>query len=163
MRQSVGATTTFKAALIFTLIFAGFLSLAITYNRAFKLKNESLDIIEKYEGISNKGAYRKAVNIINNYLDLSGYRSKGYCDTKKHEYGVTDLKNGTLEKAEENVLYYYCISSKGKTDSPDGKQIYYNFKLFFKFNLPVFGELMNFKVSGKTKGIRLYSPDQLLQ
>lgn len=152
MRESIGASTTFKAALIFTLIFAGFLSLAITYNRAFKLKNESLAIIEKYEGISNQGPTMKTVDIVNNYLYQSGYRAKGKCETG--EFGVSDLVNGYLEKVNTDKQYYYCVSTKGKENAPEGKQIFYNFKLFFKFNLPVFGELMNFKVSGKTKGIK---------
>ena len=45
MREATGATTTMKMALAFTILFAAFLAIAITYNRAFKLKNEALSIL----------------------------------------------------------------------------------------------------------------------
>ena len=161
MKQTVTTTSLFKIILVFTLLFAAFLALAINYNKAFKMKNETLSIIEKYEGINNK-----SLEIINNYLDNNSYTIKKSCEDD--EYGMADLSNNRLEKAVGNTKYYYCVSyycdavgcriNDAKT--PNGNQIYYKMKLFFKFNLPVFGDLFTFDITGETKGITLYDESQ---
>ena len=52
MRESVGSTWLFGIVLAFTLIFSGFLVLALSYSKAYKLKNEVTSMIEKYEGLT---------------------------------------------------------------------------------------------------------------
>ena len=52
MRESIGTQTIFKAVLIFTFLFSGFIAVAITYNKAYKIKNEVINILEKYEGVN---------------------------------------------------------------------------------------------------------------
>ena len=139
MKETIATTTIFKAILAFTILFSGFLAVAITYNRVYKLKNETISIIEKYEGISSK-----SIKIINNYLSNSGYDTLGNCEER--EYGVADLSNDDYELAVENKKYYYCLNYYCKTDrckiddpkTPNGNEIFYNTKLFFKFNLPFF-------------------------
>ena len=132
MREAIGAQTIFKTILIFTFLFAGFIAVAITYNKAYRLKNEVINILEKYEGISNQ-----SLKIINNYLDKSGYLSTNVCD------------NG--EK------YYYCLNYELKNN-----QIFYKIKLFSRFNLPFIGDIFYFRITGETKGIKLYSESQKL-
>ena len=63
MRAAIGTQTIFKAVLVFTLIFVAFITVAITYNKAYKLKNETITILEKYEGRDNNG---QTIRIINN-------------------------------------------------------------------------------------------------
>lgn len=166
MKSSVTATETFKYVLIFTFLFSAFLALAITYNKVFKLKNETLKIIEKYEGISEK-----SLGIINNYLYNSGYSTTGNC--KLNEYGIKDLTISEYEKVTDaSERYYYCISYYCKDDqickigsidiSPNGNSIYYEIKLFYKFNLPFVGDLFRFKITGESKAIKLYSETQKL-
>lgn len=164
MKQTVATTTIFKAVLVFTFLFAGFLAIAIVYNRAYKMKNESISVIEKYEG-----ATPRAIGIINNYLSNNGYTTKGNC--KDGEYGVKNLNSTDIEQVtNNNEKYYYCISYYCATTScsinsnltPNGNKIFYKYKLFFKFNLPFLGELFTFEVTGETKGISLYSENQKL-
>lgn len=160
MRQAIGTTTTFKAAFIFTIIFSAFLALAITYNKVFRIKNESIAIIEKYEGVSSK-----SLQIINNYLINSGYAGQGVC--KDGSYGVRDLNTNRVEKAITNRKYYYCLTntcteSCKKISLRNNNKIMYNIELFYKFNLPVIGDIFNYKISGKTKGIKFYDEKQLL-
>ncbi len=147
-----------KMALAFTILFAAFLAIAITYNKAFKLKNESLTILEKYEGVSEK-----SLSIINNYLKNNGYNTKGKC--KSEEYGVDSLDNSSYELADKNKSYYYCISYYCNTTCSLNKnnKIYYKYKLFFKFNLPFFGDLTTFNINGETKPIRLFNENQKLK
>jgi len=158
MKQAVGTTTVFKLVLAFTLLFSAFLAVAITYNKAYKLKNETISILEKYEGVN-----KKSLKIINNYLHNSGYNTRGSCDVG--EYGVKDLNKEAYELAKNNERYYYCINYYCTTRSckvNGNEDIFYKVKLFFDFNLPFFGELTTFKITGDTKAIKLYTRYQKL-
>ena len=148
MREAIGTQTIFKAVLIFTLLFSGFIAVAITYNKAYKLKNETINILEKYEGVSNN-----SLTIINNYLESNGYLSQNTC--ANDEYGVSDLKKSTYEASVSNKRYFYCLKSEIKNN-----QIFYSIKLFSRFNLPFIGDLFYFKITGETKGIKYYSDSQ---
>lgn len=155
MRESIGTATLFKIVLIFTLIFAAFLTLTITYNRVFKLKNESLSILEKYDGTE------EAIKIINNYLSNNGYSTTGSCKTR---YGVKNYDNPSPEEVEDGEKYYYCIDydCEGSFCSiGSSSTIKYNIELFFTFNLPALGDLGKFRITGETKAVKLYSNNQL--
>ena len=151
MREAIGTQTVFKTILIFTFLFSGFIAVAITYNKAYKIKNEVIDILEKYEGANNQ-----SLSIINNYLVNNGYVAKNNCETG--EYGVLDLNNPRYELSVSNKMYYYCLSSEIKSN-----QIFYNVKLFSRFNLPFIGDLFYFRITGETKGIKFYSENQRLK
>lgn len=159
MREASGATTTLKMGLAFTILFAAFLALAITYNKAFKIKNETLSILEKYEGISNK-----SIGIINNYLKNNGYNEKGICND--NEYGISSLDSEEYELAKSNSKYYYCLSNYCSNVSckiSSNNRIYYRVKLFFKFKLPFLGDLTTYTIEGETKPIKLYMESQKLK
>ena len=155
MKSTVTSSEMFKYILLFTFLFAAFLALAITYNKAYKLKNETVSILEKYEGVTNK-----SLTIINNYLKHSGYKTTGQC--KIGEHGIKNLDDTSIETvSNENDRYYYCLSDYVvKNENID--RIYYNVKIFFKFNLPFVGELLTFKITGETKGIQYYNENQKL-
>jgi len=155
MKNAVTTSEIFKYILLFTFLFAAFLALAITYNRVFKLKNEKISIFEKYEGVSVT-----SLTIINNYLKNNGYSTEGQC--VQGEYGLSDLNSTNYEKVTDTKKkYLYCLSDE-VVRNENNDRIYYNVKLFFKFNLPFIGELFTFKISGETKGIKYYSVNQRL-
>ena len=68
MRQAIGTTWIMQLVIIFMLIFVAFLALTINYTKAFKIKNELVTIIEKYEGL-NYGTSNQSgsIDLINNY------------------------------------------------------------------------------------------------
>ncbi len=150
MREAIGTQTIFKAILIFTFLFAGFIAVAITYNKAYKLKNETLAILEKYEGVSSK-----SLKIVNNYLSNSGYIAKQNC--AGYKYGIADLNGDKYETTVNNKNYFYCIDPYIKNN-----QVFYKIKLFSRFNLPFIGELLYFNITGETKGIKIYSSSNQL-
>lgn len=163
MREATGTITTFKMGLAFTFLFAAFLAIAITYNKAFKVKNETLSILEKYEGVYKDNNY-KSLSIINNYLKNIGYSTKGKCNSD--EYGVKSLDNAEFETANSSNDYYYCISyhcSNNGCRIGNNNQIYYNLKFFTKFNLPFLGDIATFTITGETKPIKLYDNSQLMK
>lgn len=155
MKTTVTTTQTFKYILLFTFLFVAFLTLAITYNQVFKQKNEIISIIEKYEGIRSK-----SLKIINNYLLVSNYQTTGECQVG--DYGIKDLNSIDYEIVNNSKdKYLYCLSDK-VVKNENGDKIYYNIKLFYKFNLPFIGELFTFKITGETKAIKYYSDEQRL-
>lgn len=148
MREAFGTTWSFQLIIIFILIFACFLSLVISYSRAYTLKNEMLTMIEKYEGISkDEGTYEGSARIINNYLIQNSYRTMGKCYVNGENWvGALDLENISFEKATSGKNYYYCY----KEEKGPNNTIYYNVRLFYKFNLPVVGDITTFKIEGQT-------------
>ena len=71
MKQSIGATWITGLVVSFMLIFVSFLSLSVNYNKVFRIKNEALTIIEKYEGA--KDGEGSSIQILNNYLLYNNY------------------------------------------------------------------------------------------
>ena len=148
MRESIGSTWIFTLVITFTLIFAGFLVLALSYSKAYKIKNEMTSMIEKYEGLTkdNKKEWG-SVHIINSYLSNAAYTAMGKCEVG--DYATDDLtaNGGTnlIKVTSSNVKkdYYYCLKY-----IKDGS--FYNVTVFYDFNLPIFGLLHKYSISGQT-------------
>ena len=107
------------------------------------------------------------VYLISNGLVLknSNYDNKGYC--QDGEYGQTNFENTNLELAESGTKYYYCLKemcTEGSCNAVNNKnKIYYQLRIFFNFNLPIFGNLFTFDIKGETKKINYYSDIQRLE
>lgn len=167
MRESIGMTWIFSLVITFTLIFAAFLSLALTYSKAYKLKNEVVTIIEKYEGLTtdvkcakNDKACRDgmnainrygSINIINTFLKNSGYTAKGICPEDSYGFD-TDKNNIPKNKASRKTKYSYCISYE-RSESRKKCSYRFNVTVFYDFNLPVLGQIRKYSISGHTNEI----------
>lgn len=138
MRETIGTTWTFQLIIIFILIFSCFLALVMSYSRAYSIKNEAINIIEKYEGINTEAA-----QILNNYLSVNNYKTTGKCPNEW--WGAIDL-NGMYEQNVSGNEYYYCFQEES---APNG-MVFYNIRFFYKFNLPIIGDLTNFRIDGQT-------------
>lgn len=147
MRTSIGGVWLIGLVVTFMLIFVSFLSLSISYNKVFKIKNETLTFIEKYEGL--KDGSGGAVQLINNYLIQNNYNTKSGCEVG--EYGSRNLNSSSLEYvSNKNEKYYYCVSKKNTKINGLPNRSKYLVTFFFNFNLPVIGNLLTFKVTGET-------------
>lgn len=150
MRESVGTAWIYGLVLTFTLIFSGFLVLALSYSKAYKLKNEVTSMIEKYEGLTTTGAYNNggSIKIINQYLQNSGYSTMGSC--LENDWGVSDLESyNALERAVQGKKYYYCVSYH----TNEKCRTIFRVTLFYNFNLPVLGQMRKYMVSGQTNEV----------
>jgi len=149
MRQAIGSTWILQLVILFMLIFVGFLALSINYTKAFKIKNELISIVEKYEGLSsgNDGS----IMIINNYLKYNNYGVLGYCE--ENEYGVSDLNSEHIELSETGTKYYYCVRKENTGVAGLYERARYNIRIFFHFSLPVLGDLFTFSSDGSTINI----------
>ena len=154
MRQTIGATWVFQVVIIFTLIFAAYIALTINYSKSFRIKNEVISIVEKSQGFTDDG-----IRLVNNYLLSSGYRTMGKCkaSTDAITYGVFDLSLDTAtnsaEKAIEGKDYFYCFTKYSNYHSYFNTRAYYRVSLFFRFDLPVIGDLYTFDVDGQSSEI----------
>jgi len=155
MRETIASTWIYQLVIIFILMFVAFLVLSLTYSKNYKTKNEIINIIEKYEGVNVK-----SVQIINNYLIYNNYKIKGRCPAGSGWKGVTDLDSTKLEDVDSDTKYYYCINKKYSSKKANEKKgsivkskMFYQIKIFFKFNLPVVGDIYTFTVDGTTNDI----------
>lgn len=139
MKAVSESTWTFQMIIFFMLIFACFLTLVLSYNKAYTIKNRMLSIVEKYEGITNE-----SLKIINGYVLEKGYTTTGKCESGW--FGALDL-NGNVEEAKESNKYYYCF----KENKNNKGLIYYDIQVFYRFNLPVIGNIALYKINGVTK------------
>lgn len=143
MREAFGGTWLMGIVLLFIVVFSGFLAISINYSKAFKVKNEILNLIEKNEGFSNtSGSYsgNSTEEKIQNYLDKIGYASATNFKCPENLYGENYApRDGG-----------YCVA---KIDSKDGKSSYYKVTTFVKIELPLIWNSFSFPVSGETKVI----------
>lgn len=155
MRQAIGSTWIMQLVIVFMLIFVAFLALTINYTKAYKIKNEMISILEKYEG-PNSGENR-SILIINNYLRYNGYRTTGTCPMEA--YGATSLESSTLVPVTKGDKYYYCIQRIDTSTQTFPNRASYELETFFKFNLPLLGDIFTFHVTGETIDINWPSDD----
>lgn len=142
MREVTGSTWSFQIIIFFILIFACFLTLVLTYSKAYTIKNRTLTILEKYEGITDASA-----EVINNFMNEHGYREQGKCPVDDNWYGAVKISDGyEYKEAEESEKYYYCLRLNEVNDNKK----YYDILVFFKFNLPIIGDITTFKIKGQT-------------
>lgn len=156
MRETIGGTWITQLVIIFMFVFVAFLALSMNYSKAFRVKNEVLDFVEKNEGITNNSIW-----FINNYLINSGYKTMGHCENGS--YGVSELKlrdisYTRIDDSNKRRKYYYCITKVRSSATNFKNRAYYKVKLFFKFNLPVMGDIFTFKIDGQTKDV-IYPAD----
>ena len=147
MKESIGESWTIQLIAAFVLLFVAFLSLMIAYSRCFKVKNEVVSIIEKYENLDD------SITIISNYMDAAGYTGSGTC-RENSEGGITYVKtlclgnNGKLDIVKENKPG--CRACIEQQNDNNNHVTVYRVSLFYNFNIPAFGRLATFEVTGKT-------------
>ena len=163
MREAVGSTWIIGLVLVFILIFSSYLALTISYQKTFKLKNEVLSFIEREEGLTSPadGHADSAMSLINNYLTNSGYHNKGICPA--NWLGVKELSSNPMKGSDyvisngDGTKYYYCVLRNSiKTGS---RAKYYKIRLFYKFDLPVIGDVVTFEVDGETNDVVIPGDD----
>ena len=141
MKAVSESTWSFQMIIFFMLIFACFLTLILSYNKAYIIKNRALTIIEKYECVT-----KESIEIIYGFMKEKGYNTTGKCAAGW--YGAINL-DGDAEKSNGSKKYYYCF--KELKENNNKGLIYYQVQVFYRFNLPVIGNIALYKISGETK------------
>ena len=141
MRESIGGAWILGIVMTFIVLFASFLAISINYSKAFKVKNNVVDLIEKNEGM-NEGAAKD----IYSYLRSQGYILKNKCST---DYVGFDMEDSV--SSSEKALY--CVKKNNVTTDTALEKSYYSVEVFFRLDLPILGEIFTFKVTGETMSI----------
>lgn len=139
MRESIGNSFIFNLVLIFVAIIIALLVGSLSYSKAFKIKNQIISIIEKYETYNNSAVKSE----INAFLQNIGYRtgnSRNNCADQSD--GGYVLETGT------NNQYRYCVYFKQTS-----KGYYYKVGVFMYFDIPFIGQYLEFPIYGETKTI----------
>ncbi len=137
MREAIGGAWIFTIVIVFIVLFSGYLAVSVNYSKAFRVKNGIINIIEQNEGMNSK-----ARTEISEYLDGYGYFVYGNCKDAK---GYDELVGGQKK-------YRYCVSTKAKGEGTF-KKTYYYVTVYFKLDLPIFGSLFTFPVTGESKAV----------
>lgn len=161
MRNSIAGTWFFGLVIVFFVIFIAFFAVTINYHNAVTNKSKVLSAIEQANGFNDDA--RASIAKI-----LSGYRAKGFCLDKPNHmiYGV-NLEGdkptagrfvGEAPEGEYSYCIYYDQSRIARKDSAldSDDYAYISVDVFLNFNLPVFGDIVDFRISGTTT--RLYKP-----
>ncbi len=160
MKEAIGGISIFQIVVVFIILFTGYICLSVNYSKAYSIKNELLTIIKNQGGVctsenSNNQLCRNFEYLVSTYLQEVGYRSTGKCD----EDWVGYNRNGT--PVENNKPAAFCvrginIASDGTGQLPIG--VYYEVKVFYQLDLPIFSSIFNLDVTGETS--RIYSPNE---
>lgn len=149
MRQTIGGTWILTLVILFILLFAAFIILTLNYSRNVGVKNELINMVEKYGGINEN-----SVELVNNYLNYSGYNATGVCVNDGEDttgvYGASSLSNNRLEPARQGASYYYCIKKYRGANTSN----YYQVTIFYRFNLPIIGDASGFSIKGTTSNFQ---------
>lgn len=141
MRESIGGAWILGIVMTFIVLFASFLAISINYSKAFKVKNNVVDLIEKNEGMNEDAA-----EAIYGYLQSQGYILKGKRDSG---YVGFDM----ISKASDQSKSLYCVKKNTITTETALEKSYYSVEVFFRLDLPIFGDIFTFSVTGETMSI----------
>lgn len=144
MREAIGGTWLIGFVVLFIVLFSAYLAVSINYTKAFKVKNQIINVIEENEGfttsvglVSGKPddqlkASSKTEDKIYYYL-----KSVGYATTKIDE---NRCPNGDMYEGG------YCIQ---KICTSQGA--YYKVTSFIKIELPLIWQSFVIPINGETK------------
>ena len=111
MRDAIGGTMLFWIVLFFMALFISFMAVVIQYARVYKIKNSTIEALERNEGLCNEDS-------LGSFLLSSGYRGP-----------YTLCYHASSSNEEDNIGGYYTIT------------LYARFAFSnFGFNMPVSGQ-----------------------
>lgn len=139
MREAIGGTWLMGLVLTFVVLFSAFIAVAINYTRAFRVKNEIINIIERDEGYIKEGK-NTTKEKIEDYLKEIGYTTRNMnISCPDNIYGDGNpVANG-------NYCYKLIPTNNAKTEG------YYKVTTFVIIDLPLMWQALAVPVSGETK------------
>lgn len=150
MRDAIGQVFALQVILAFVLLINGYMAYSVNYTRAFRVKNQIVNIIEQYEGPTDE-----AMAKIGSYVDGMTYRvPQTLINSFRNRYASN---NGDGEVSCQDGWCY--IAHDVKTTGGDGELngTYYSVVTFVNIDIPVINNLIGLgdflSVSGETRTI----------
>ena len=175
MRESIGGTWLFGIVITFIALFAAFLSYAISYTKAFNLKSEILNMIERAEGWTDSD--EDVTNLAPDLLEAeTTVEAKAYSLVKSMGYNYTAVKDIDCASVKGHESYEartgsskieaggYCVTRycefQQSFDPVTGLPIeeinvntksYYKVTTFIAVKIPVIELVLTIPISGETR------------
>ena len=146
MRDAFGGTFMIKLGLIFLVVYVSFMAVAINYAKAFRVKNQVINIIEQYK--YNGETTGIAIDEINSYLAGVPYN-----------FGNNDEVKETcanISGDDDNYIFTQngaCIIPKGTMGNFGNSSRYYKVITFIDIDFNFFDIHLTVPISGETKVI----------
>ena len=140
MRESFGGAFMIKLVLIFIVVYISFMAVAINYAKAFRVKNQVINMIEQWQ-YNGEDTVRDEIEA---YLRSANYSSEanytggdGACPAMDGVAAINTLRN-----------YRYCVY-KHQTVKGD----YYTVKAYQTYNFPLIGDIIKvrYSITGDTQ------------
>ena len=131
MRDAFGGAFFIKLMLIFFAIYISFIAIALSYAKAFRIKNTIINYIEENESYNND-----VMTKIDNYVaEMNYYISNVGPNGSKVEYASCNSRG-------------YCVN---EMYSDDLRGTYYKVTTFIEVNFPFFGINVLVPITGETR------------
>lgn len=151
MRDSINGLWLLGIVMVLMVFLIAFVAISLNYSNAFRMKSEMVNIVEQYNGI-NPTTVQKLEGIASSY----GYRVTNKCKQVENAQRL-GIKDGYVTKdprdAQEMCVFMTSYDSNCGNGYNCDKKYVYEINVFFSFDLPLFGNIFNFTVSGETKDI----------
>lgn len=138
MRDAFGGAFSVKLMLIFLMLYVSFMCVALSYARAFRVKNRIINIIEQYEGYV-VGQTEEIEEEIDKYLKKAGYNIS---DTD-----VVRADGKRISSCDALEGRGYCIVPMSNNPT------YYKVETYMVFKIPILNVKFPISIEGETKRI----------
>ena len=147
MRDAIGQVFALQVILIFVMLINGYMAYSVNYTRAFRVKNQIVNIIEQYEGPDNEEAIAK----INDYITRMTYD----VDNQQMVQFQNDNKGAKCPGYNGWCYVPHQVSSTGADEDRNG--VYYTIVTFVNIDIPVVKNILGLgsflQVVGETRTI----------
>lgn len=181
MREAIGGTWLFSIVITFIALFASFLSYSISYTRAFNMKSEILNIIERNEGYSESDG--DVMNMTDEQLEADeSAEAEIFYLIKKYGYNYTSAMNidcstvghpNQVEGVDTMRKGGYCVTricpdlvlipnyEDGTVERQEGSnsKSYYKVTTFIAITVPVVNITLKVPITGETRTLFFDSKD----
>ncbi len=134
MRNAIGNALLFNIVVTMVVLIIAFLASSLNYTKAFRVKNNILNMVEKNNGY-NKEEIDAELSKIGYRVNINGTQN---CLAKN--------SSGVVLNTASN--YRYCIVKYTVTNG-----VYYGITAYMYFDIPIINSLLEFPVYGETKVI----------
>lgn len=148
MRESIGGTWLLGFVVLFIVLFSGYLAVSINYTKAFKVKNQIINLIEQNEGFRTS-AYGNIESVsIDQLANSDRTEDQIYHYIKDVGYASANIESSKCDRYGTYYTGGYCIR---KICTANG--VYYKVTSFIKFELPLIWTSFTIPINGETKMI----------
>lgn len=151
MRDAIGGVFSLQIIVIFMLIVNGYLAFTVNYTKAFRVKNQIIQIIEQHEGFTEDAKEK-----VDEYMRKTNYELSDAYTNWCQKSGMEVYRSST------NGAFCYTIEKVDITGGKANKKNYqgaiYSIQTFVNIDIPIINKLLPFtagifRVGGETSMI----------